>query len=119
MAWGRCPTHGPIQDARASSHGGVVLLWCRCGLECDSYDASASFVEHDDLKDLAESHRQPREDHETPESPEPTGSIEDYHAGGGWYELPNGERVRGKTAALHAFDEMIDETGIDSMPDEE
>ena len=113
MAWGKCPTHGPIQDAHASVRGDVTLLWCRCGLECAAFTPHP-FVEHSDLVELAASGRQPKADHESPNSPEPTGSIEDYHQGGGMYLLPNGERVKGKAAALVAFDSFVDESGFDT-----
>jgi len=36
--------------------------------------------------------------------PDPaTASVDDYHTGAGWYTLPGGERVRGKSAALEAL----------------
>ena len=35
--------------------------------------------------------------------PEPSEEPELKHVGGGYYELPNGERVRGKDAALAAL----------------
>lgn len=31
--------------------------------------------------------------------------VSEYHVGGGMYELPNGERVRGKDAAREALDD--------------
>ena len=40
---------------------------------------------------------------------QPTGDLNDvsvYHVGGGYYELPNGEKVRGKEAAQLKLDEM-------------
>jgi hypothetical protein len=65
MAWAECTTHGPIQDARAILYGGEVrYLECSCGLKCEPMEAPAGFVEHDELKELAKTHRQPREDHE-------------------------------------------------------
>ena len=71
MAWGKCPTHGPIQDARVTAYGdGSVLLFCSCGLECEHYEPQ-SFVEHDELKELATTGKQPRADHEVPDSPKP------------------------------------------------
>ena len=41
MAWGNCPTHGPIQDAEEVRVGKPhkVHLYCKCGLECSEYDA--------------------------------------------------------------------------------
>lgn len=38
-----------------------------------------------------------------------TGDLNDvsaYHVGGGYYELPNGEKVRGKEAATKALNEL-------------
>lgn len=68
MAWANCPTHGPIQDARPVVQAGeVVRLVCVCGLDCAAYEPQA-FVDHDELKDLARSHRQPKEDHVTEEA---------------------------------------------------
>jgi hypothetical protein len=29
--------------------------------------------------------------------------VSDYHVGGGWYELPSGEKVRGKEEAREAL----------------
>lgn len=106
MAWGRCPTHGPIQDAKTAVYGEVVLVFCRCGLECAAY-APSGFLDHDEVKALGA--RQPREVLIPPDAPVPNGSIEDYHTGGGWYDLPNGQRVRGRAAALEAF-------GLDAPP---
>lgn len=40
---------------------------------------------------------------------QPTGDLNDvstYHVGGGYYELPNGEKVRGKEAAQLKLNEM-------------
>jgi hypothetical protein len=33
-------------------------------------------------------------------------TVDDYHTGGGYYELPNGEKVRGKENALEALKEL-------------
>lgn len=32
--------------------------------------------------------------------------VSQYHTGGGWYELPNGERVRGKDDAQQVLNEL-------------
>jgi len=32
--------------------------------------------------------------------------VNNYHTGAGWYELPNGERVRGKDNAIDVLKEM-------------
>ena len=37
---------------------------------------------------------------------EPAETTNIKHVGGGWYELPNGERVRGKAAAEAALENM-------------
>jgi len=37
-----------------------------------------------------------------------TSDVEPKHVGGGWYELPNGERVRGKQAALDAMKGFVE-----------
>lgn len=62
MAWAKCPTHGPVQDASAVYYGEVLdRLACKCGLNCEPYEPEP-FVEHEELKTLAKSKRQPRED---------------------------------------------------------
>lgn len=38
-------------------------------------------------------------------------SIDQYHTGGGYYELPNGDKVRGKDKAIAALKELIKEKG--------
>lgn len=38
-----------------------------------------------------------------------TEEIEQYHAGAGWYELPNGEKVRGKDNAVKMLEDLLDE----------
>lgn len=35
--------------------------------------------------------------------------IEQYHTGAGWYELPNGEKVRGKDNAIAMLEDLTDE----------
>ena len=66
MAWAKCSTHGPIQDARATlRNGAVVRLSCKCGLDCEPFEPE-SFVEHEELKVLVKSGKQPVEDHEAP-----------------------------------------------------
>lgn len=35
-----------------------------------------------------------------------TVDVASLHTGGGWYELPNGERVQGKKNAIKALEEM-------------
>ena len=63
MAWAKCSTHGPIQDAKATVRSGeVVRLTCKCGLDCAPFEPE-SFVEHDELKTLAVTGKQPIEDH--------------------------------------------------------
>ncbi len=37
------------------------------------------------------------------EAPPEAAAVEPVHIGGGWYELPGGERVKGKKAALEAI----------------
>jgi hypothetical protein len=37
MAWARCPTHGPIQDAEQAIQGGTERAYCKCGLKCTPY----------------------------------------------------------------------------------
>lgn len=44
-----------------------------------------------------------QEEQETESS---TLNIEDYHVGGGYYELPNGDKVRGKEKAEEALKEL-------------
>ena len=111
MAWADCPTHGPIQDARSTFEGGVVVaLHCSCGLECSSYEP-VGFVEHGELVELAKSNRQPRVDHvpadapEVSEAPEsdPLAAIE---RSGSYYTLPDGSRVQGRSKALAALDAL-------------
>lgn len=69
MAWAKCSTHGPIQDARVTLRNGeVTRLTCVCGLACEPYEPQA-FVEHEELKDLVKTGKQPVEDHE-PTEPE-------------------------------------------------
>ena len=35
--------------------------------------------------------------------------VERYHTGAGWYELPNGEKVRGKDNAIAMLEDLTDE----------
>lgn len=35
--------------------------------------------------------------------------VAQYHTGGGWYELPNGEKVQGKDNAIAALEDLTDE----------
>lgn len=35
--------------------------------------------------------------------------VSDYHTGGGYYDLPNGERVRGKDNAVEVLERLLDE----------
>ena len=56
MAWAKCPTHGPIQDASEALDG----LKCKCGLICEPYEPE-SFLDHDEVKALAKKNKQPRE----------------------------------------------------------
>lgn len=35
--------------------------------------------------------------------------IDEYHTGAGWYELPNGEKVRGKDNAIETLENLLDE----------
>ena len=37
------------------------------------------------------------------EAKEKQADVSDYHLGGGWYELPSGQRVQGKAAAEEAL----------------
>lgn len=39
MAWGNCPTHGAIQDAKSIRIGKPyeTQIFCKCGLECAPY----------------------------------------------------------------------------------
>jgi hypothetical protein len=37
------------------------------------------------------------------EESQDTNEVDQYHTGGGYYELPNGEKVRGKEKALEAL----------------
>lgn len=61
MAWAKCPTHGPIQDADEVIVGDeVVRLVCVCNLDCEPFEPQ-SFVEHEELVELAESGTQPRD----------------------------------------------------------
>ena len=57
--WAKCPTHGPIQDA-----GNVdpvdYDLFCRCGQKCSEFKPE-SFVDHDELKALQPTGKQPKE----------------------------------------------------------
>lgn len=93
MAWARCPTHGPIQDARPVYQAGVVVrLVCACNMECETYEPEG-FVEHDELKELAQADRQPRED--APELDAPTISEEPEALGGGWYLHADGSKTHG------------------------
>ena len=63
MAWAKCPTHGPIQDAAEVVYGDDPPSWvCKCGLGCDEYTPE-TFVSHEELKELEPKRRQPREDH--------------------------------------------------------
>ena len=87
MAWASCPTHGPIQDAKpVYQNGEVVRLVCVCNLTCESYEPEG-FVDHDELKELAQADRQPREDVEQPEA---------VALGGGWYLHADGTKTQGK-----------------------
>jgi hypothetical protein len=37
--------------------------------------------------------------------------VEKYHTGGGWYTLPNGDKVRGEDKAITALKELEQEKG--------
>lgn len=39
------------------------------------------------------------------EEPERVTDVDEYHTGGGWYELPDGSKVRGRAAAHSALTE--------------
>ena len=63
MAWAKCPTHGPIQDAAEVFYGEELSgSYCKCGLKCDFFEPE-TFVSHKELKELEPKRRQPREDH--------------------------------------------------------
>jgi hypothetical protein len=105
MAWANCPTHGPIQDARPVLRGGEVSrLECRCGLACTHYEPQ-SFVPWSELKELAVSHRQPREDHVVPDSPVLAEPLTYEALGGGWFQLSDGRKVRGSARLAAALDD--------------
>ena len=42
------------------------------------------------------------------ESPIKEIDVDEYHTGGGWYTLPNGEKVRGEDKALEALKALAD-----------
>ena len=94
MAWGNCPTHGPIQTARAVHYGGVLReLVCDCGLTCEPFETDG-FVEHETLVEEGASAL----------APEPEVEEDALEAlPGGYFGLPNGEKVKGKQAALDAL----------------
>lgn len=106
MAWGNCPTHGPIQSARAVLRGGVVTdLVCDCGLSCESFTPEG-FVEHSTLVEKHDAALGPEE----LESPDPESALEALP--GGYFSLPSGEKVKGKKAALEAL------SGLSEAPEE-
>jgi hypothetical protein len=51
------------------------------------------------------------------EKPEPF-ADEIEHVGGGWYQLPNGERVKGKGAALEAMAELANADAAKTLADD-
>lgn len=103
MVWASCPTHGPIQDASVTVRGNRAVLRCRCNLLAEAYTPEG-FVEHEELKTLAISKRQPVEDHEPIIDPNQLTILEPVSVGGGWYELPDGSKVQGKEAAYAAME---------------
>lgn len=59
------------------------------------------------IKATTEAELEPEPDPEAESAGEPTElDVAQYHTGGGYYELPNGEKVRGKEAATKALNEL-------------
>lgn len=104
MAWARCTTHGPIQDAREvkDGFGNTVALWCRCGLKCAEYHPEG-FRAPEDLEGVQVGDNL----NEAPqvalahglEPVEIDALLEEHATEKGWYDF-NGVKRRGRAAAL-------------------
>jgi hypothetical protein len=63
-------------------------------------------VSEKEAKDLVEGDYATYVEEEIFETENTTLNIDDYHVGGGYYELPNGDKVRGKEKAEEALKEL-------------
>lgn len=68
----------------------------------DDAEASEDEPEGDDTPDESE-------DDSFDSQQQAADDVAQYHTGSGWYELPNGERVRGKEAAIEAAAKTTEE----------
>jgi hypothetical protein len=86
-----CTTHGEV-SARVSQQGDAQVLYCRCGLK-----AQPVVIEQEEARPaLAEGL-----------DPVAIDELLELHAiGGGWFEFEDGQKVRGRAAALrHVMEE--------------
>lgn len=60
------------------------------------------------LKPITSDVEQPKDTDKLTDNAVETLDVAQYHTGGGWYKLPNGERVQGKHNAIQALEGMVE-----------
>lgn len=103
MAWAKCSTHGPIQDAKQviRGDGSLASLWCKCGLRCQPYQPEG-FRAPADLEGVREGDNLNEGPQALADGMEPVEIdvlLEDHATDNGWYDF-SGHKVRGRAAAL-------------------